>query len=85
MGESAHVRCLDLFGAVGFAVGIVGALLSTGFTIGFDILFKVPATEFILLSGGSVLLSMILSVVATLYPAYRAAKLNPVEALSYEL
>ncbi|MCW4036186.1 MAG: FtsX-like permease family protein [Candidatus Bathyarchaeota archaeon] len=72
-------------GAVGFAVGIVGALLSTGFTIGFDILLKVPATEFILLFGGSVLLSMILSVVATLYPAYRAAKLNPVEALSYEL
>ncbi len=72
-------------GAIGFAVGIVGALLSTGFTIGFDILFKVPATEFILLTGGSVLLSMILSVVATLYPAYRAAKLNPVEALSYEL
>ncbi len=72
-------------GAVGFAVGVVGALLSTGFTIGFDILLKVPATEFILLFGGSVLLSMILSVVATLYPAYRAAKLNPVEALSYEL
>lgn len=72
-------------GAVGFAVGIVGALLSTGFTVGFDILLKVPATEFILLFGGSVLLSMILSVVATLYPAYRAAKLNPVEALSYEL
>jgi ABC-type lipoprotein release transport system permease subunit len=28
---------------------------------------------------------MLLSVVSTLYPAYRAAKLDPVEALSYEL
>ncbi|MFB0558584.1 MAG: ABC transporter permease [Candidatus Bathyarchaeia archaeon] len=72
-------------GALGFVVGIIGALLSTGFTTGFDILLRVPATEFLLLLGGSVLLSMVLSVVATLYPAYRAAKLNPVEALSYEL
>lgn len=72
-------------GAVGFVIGTVGALISTGFTMGFDILFRVPTTEFILFIGGSVLLSVILSIIATLYPAYRAAKLNPVEALSYEL
>ena len=72
-------------GAVGFVVGVVGALLSTGFTTGFDIPFKVPATELLLFFVGSTLLSMVLSVVATMYPAYRAAKLNPVEALSYEL
>ena len=72
-------------GALGFVIGVLGAILSTGFTTGFGILLKVPPTEMLFLLVGSILLSMILSVVATLYPAYRAARLNPVEALSYEL
>lgn len=72
-------------GVVGFLVGLVAALLSTGFTTGFDIVLKVPSSELLGLFAGSALLSMILSVTATMYPAYRAAKLNPVEALSYEL
>jgi len=72
-------------GVVGFILGIGGALLSTGFTTGFDIILKVPITEMAIFFGGSAMLSMVLSVLATIYPAYRAAKLNPVEALSYEL
>jgi ABC-type antimicrobial peptide transport system permease subunit len=72
-------------GALGFVIGVLGAILSTGFTTGFGILLKVPPTEMLFLLVGSTLLSMILSVVATLYPAFRAARLNPVEALSYEL
>ena len=72
-------------GVAGFILGVGGALLSTGFTTGFDIIFKVPIVEMITYFLGSAVLSMILSILATIYPAYRAAKLNPVEALSYEL
>lgn len=72
-------------GAAGFIVGLVGAVLSTGFSIGFTTVLSVPLLEFLGLLVGSTLLSMILSVAATIYPAFRAAKLNPVEALSYEL
>jgi predicted lysophospholipase L1 biosynthesis ABC-type transport system permease subunit len=74
-----------LGGALGFVLGILGALLSTGFTIGFHIVLKVPALELLRLFVGSMVLSTLLAVVATLYPAIRAARLNPVEALSYEL
>ncbi len=72
-------------GIAGFVAGIFGALLSVGFTIGFGTILKVPASDVLLLFVGSTLLSIFISVVATLYPAFRAAKLNPVEALSYEL
>ena len=72
-------------GIAGFIAGIFGALLSVGFTIGFGVILKVPASEVLLLFVGSTLLAVVISVVATLYPAFRAAKLNPVEALSYEL
>ena len=72
-------------GVVGFSVGLVAALLSVGFTTGFEILLRAPAAELLGIFAVSSLLSTLLSVVATLYPAYRAARLTPVEAMSYEL
>jgi len=72
-------------GVLGFILGLAAAVVSTGFSTGFDIVLKVPALRMLTLFGGSVLLALALSMMATMYPAWRASKLKPVEALRYEL
>ena len=72
-------------GAVGFLLGVLTGLLSAGFTTGFDIILKAPGLDLLAYLVGSIALSIGLSAAATLYPAWRAARLNPVEALRYEL
>ncbi len=72
-------------GVIGFVFGVIAALISTSFTTGLGIILKVPLANLTLFSGEIILLSLVLSVVATLYPAWRASRLNPVEALNYEL
>jgi len=72
-------------GLVGFSVGMASAIVITGFSAGFDIVLYTPKISLLTIFVGSVSLAMTLSMVATLYPAWRASKLNPVEALRYEL
>ena len=72
-------------GLVGFSFGLASAIVITGFGAGFDIVLYAPRVSLLIIFVGSVSLAMALSMVATLYPAWRASKLNPVEALRYEL
>ncbi len=72
-------------GLIGYILGVLAALASVGFTTGFDIIFKVGSLDLVVYLVGTTALSIILSVVASMYPAWRASKLPPVEALRYEL
>ncbi|MBA2125132.1 lipoprotein-releasing ABC transporter permease subunit [Hyphomicrobium methylovorum] len=47
-------------------------------------LTKLPAEIDVHETGGIVLMALALSVIATLYPSWRASRLDPVEALRYE-
>jgi len=47
-------------------------------------LTKLPAEIDAHETAGIVLMALVLSVLATLYPSWRASKLDPVEALRYE-
>lgn len=72
-------------GLIGYLLGVLAALASVGLTTGFDIIMKVNASNLIVYLIGTTIMSVFLSVVASLYPAWRASKLPPVEALRYEL
>ncbi len=72
-------------GVIGYIFGVVAAILSSGFTTGFDIIFKVSPLSLITYLLGTTFLSVMLSIIASMYPAWKASKLPPVEALSYEL
>lgn len=74
-----------LGGMVGYVLGFVASVVSVMFSVGVGVVFKAPFPVYATLFLQTVSLSLVLSMVATVYPAYRAAKLNPVEALRYEI
>jgi predicted lysophospholipase L1 biosynthesis ABC-type transport system permease subunit len=72
-------------GIAGFLFGLFAAILSSGFTTGFDIILKIRAFNLLVYLLGTTTLSITLSIIASIYPAWRASILPPVEALRYEL
>jgi len=81
------------YGILGGAIGVVVGLLVS--TIAAPYISQNAFTSFVKSSGsgamidmktvvGSILFSALVAIVAGVYPAWRAARLSPVEAISYE-
>jgi ABC-type antimicrobial peptide transport system permease subunit len=72
-------------GISGFIIGTMVSFISGSIQLGISVVLNAMLSNIFSLFLVSITLSISLSVVATLYPAYRAAKLNPVNALRYEI
>lgn len=91
MGASDARIIKQFLGESGF-IGLVGGLLGLGIGAATTALLnawgEASGNQVFLLTGrlviGSVLFAVFLGVVSGLYPAWHAAKMNPVEALRYE-
>ncbi|MEM3069853.1 MAG: FtsX-like permease family protein [Candidatus Bathyarchaeia archaeon] len=71
-------------GAAGLVFGLSLTSIYTVVTSGFGVLLSAPGDRLLALSLGSILLSLGLSLGGVIYPAYRASRLLPVEALRFE-
>ncbi len=72
-------------GVFGFLLGSTIALVSSYFQLGLDILWRTPLIETLQLFGLTTMLSMTLSIISTIYPALKAARLNPVEGMRHDV
>lgn len=78
-----------IFGAVGgvlgFSFGTITAIASSSVQLGINALSFTPLEGILRYLAISTGLSVLLSVISTMYPALRAARLNPVEALRHNI
>jgi len=81
--ESALIGLIG--GVLGFVLGELIAIISHGMRLGFDVIFSVPMLQVLLNFVLSVFMAITISIIATIYPAYRAANANPAEALRFEI
>jgi putative ABC transport system permease protein len=65
--------------------GIIGLLLGMGLSYGIEMYFEdMPTKISLAMSGGAFVFSMLVGVVFGLYPANKASKLRPIDALRFD-
>ncbi len=72
-------------GIIGAVIGWLAAVVIYGLQLGFPVVFSVPTLAYLYEIGRAVVVALGLSIAAAAYPAWRAAKLSPAEALRYEV
>ena len=72
-------------GVLGFSFGTITAIASSSVQLGINALSFTPLEGILRYLAISTGLSVLLSVISTMYPALRAARLNPVEALRHNI
>lgn len=84
--KNFHIQLQFVMEAIIIAAigGIIGLLLGIAVGWGITTIFAVPLVLSPVVIVGSVLFSMVIGVFFGLYPANKAAKLDPIEALRYE-
>ena len=75
-----------LGGVIGAFVGWLATVIIYGMQLSFENVFFAGAfIQYLSHIGLAILISAVLSVIAAAYPAFHAARLNPAEALRYEV
>lgn len=72
-------------GIIGFVSGSITAIAVSSFQLGFDVLLKISPFELLFGVSLSVIVAFTISIGATMYPAYKAAKSKPAEAFRVEV